>query len=140
MTGCEPIPVRHPKPYTNPGWKCFGKVGRLVLGGGTHICMLHVCNCLSDVCVCKCVNAFASPRICLSAGVKFAVSNKPVRILKVTRFWYLLMRLFHAPLANGKGEIGRISRSIWVYWFDLAWLGLAWRFSRHICRGRVIGY
>lgn len=43
-------------------------------------------------------------RICLSAGVKFAVSNKPVRILKVTRFWYLLMRLFHALLQNGMGN------------------------------------
>jgi len=102
------------------------KMGRLVLGGATHICMLHVCNCLSDVCVCKCVNAFASPRICLSAGVKFAVSNKPVRILKVTRFWYLLMRLFHAPLANGKGKsegFRGVSGYIGLTWLGLVWLG-----------------
>jgi len=41
----------------------FGKMGCVLLWGKTqctHICMLHACNCLSDVCVCKCVNAFAA--------------------------------------------------------------------------------
>lgn len=94
----------------------------------THICMLHVCNCLPCeylcvcVCVCKCVNAFAlasSSTFSFSSqttphsvgfGVKFAVSNKPVRILKVTRFWYLLMHLFHVwqnDAAHSEREWGR---------------------------------
>lgn len=69
-----------------------------------QLSVVLVCLCLQ---MCKCIRICCPPSlllplclhpclVCLCrVGVKFAVSNKPVRILKVTRFWYLLMHLFH---------------------------------------------